>query len=104
MTIQEKSREWAEKRAKEMMSEPAMSSINQIMERAYLAGAAGAMEWVPLTDGLPNPEIVGEKVLVNRTVNDSQKGLRVTVYDTAMLRFCEPETTHWMPLPPHPEK
>ena len=49
MTIETKAREWAEKRAKEIIDEPAMMSLNEIMTAAYLAGAAGAMEWDVLT-------------------------------------------------------
>lgn len=106
MTIETKAREWAEKEAEPVFDAYSykIGTDQQKLERAYLAGAAGAMEWVPLTDGLPDPKVVGEKILVNRAVNDSQRGLKVSIYDTVFLKLCEPETTYWMPLPPHPEK
>lgn len=113
MTIETKAREWAEKEYPTHSITTTIESLaynirnlrhRGVAERAYLAGAAGVMEWVPLTDGLPDPKIVGEKILVNRAVNDSQRGLKVSVYDTILLKLCEPETTYWMPLPPYPEK
>lgn len=56
MTIETKAREWADKEAKQF-SEDAYAlpvyKVNELMERAYLAGAAGAMEWVSVSERLP---------------------------------------------------
>ena len=60
-------------------------------------------KWISVKDELPKKDIVGAKVLIHRIVNDSQKLLSISIYDTLMVKHCE-EETHWMPLPKPPKQ
>ena len=53
---------------------------------------------------LPNAKKVGNKVLLFRKMNDSQKEMSTCVYDTFLVKHCDPETTFWQPLPAPPKQ
>ena len=59
--------------------------------------------WISVEDRLPDIEKDGEKVLLYRVVNDSQKGLQITVYDTFLVKHCD-KTSYWRQMPTSPTK
>jgi hypothetical protein len=59
-------------------------------------------KWISVKDELPDAKQVGEKVLLYRETNDSQKSLTITVYDTRLVKHCNP-ATYWMLLPNPPK-
>jgi hypothetical protein len=56
-------------------------------------------EWVSVEDRLPTLEENGEKVLIHRLMNDSQKLLAYSVHDTKMVKYCDKDT-FWKTLTP----
>jgi hypothetical protein len=60
------------------------------------------MRWVKLSDKLPTVEDQGVKVLLYRIMNEDQKLLGITIYDTAKVKHCNPNETWWLPLPDPP--
>ena len=58
--------------------------------------------WISVKDRLPDLVNDGEKVLLFRTVNESQRGLQITVHDTFLVKHCEKDS-FWQPLPPPPK-
>lgn len=112
MTLQEKAREWAEKN----WSDPSDKGAINILERAYLAGAAGAMEWVPVSERLPTIEDCEHTFDEVLTIQLGRE--KPTLMKYWEIRHC-PFTSHWVrlfaypskeekisvkTLPPHPEK
>jgi hypothetical protein len=61
------------------------------------------MEWINVNDRLPTVENDGVKVLIHRIVNDSQSLIAISIHDTLMVKHCNPNETHWMPLPEPPK-
>jgi hypothetical protein len=57
------------------------------------------IEWVSVEDRLPTLEEHGEKVLIHRLMNDSQKLLAYSIHDTLMVKYCDKDT-YWKPLTP----
>lgn len=62
------------------------------------------MTWIKLIDKCPTAEEVGEKVLMYRIMNDSQEKQAITIHETRMIKYCNPEETWWMRLPCAPSK
>ena len=61
-------------------------------------------KWVSCKDELPDAKKVGNKVLLHRKMNDSQKEMEITVYATFLVKHCDPETTFWQHLPEPPNQ
>jgi hypothetical protein len=53
-------------------------------------------------DRLPDAKINGDKILLFRDTNESQKGLSISVFNTIFVKYCE-TSSYWMPLPAPPE-
>lgn len=60
------------------------------------------MNWIKATDRLPDVGIDGDKVLICRMMNDSQKNMHMSIYSTQILKYCNKEKTWWMRLPEKP--
>ena len=60
-----------------------------------------AGSWVSVEDRLPDVKKDGNKVLLFREMNESQKALSICVHDTSMIKYCE-KSSYWMPLPAPP--
>jgi hypothetical protein len=60
-------------------------------------------KWISVGEMLPNKETDGEKVLLYREMNESQKLMSISVMDTFLVKHCEP-SSFWMPLPKPPTK
>lgn len=67
-----------------------------VNERKDSAGS-----WVSVEDRLPDVKKDGNKVLLFREMNESQKALSICVYDTSMIKYCE-KSSYWTPLPAPP--
>jgi hypothetical protein len=52
-------------------------------------------KWISALDELPNPSINGDKVILFRIGNDAQKSNQITIHDTNMVKYCEPNETWW---------
>lgn len=59
-------------------------------------------EWIKLKDKQPNVVDNNEKVLLYRIMNDGQKSQEITIFDTAMVKHCNPDETWWQMLPKKP--
>jgi uncharacterized HAD superfamily protein len=59
-------------------------------------------KWISAKE-LSNANEVGKKVLLFRKMNDSQREMAITVYDTFLVKHCDPETTFWQKLPNPPK-
>ena len=61
------------------------------------------VEWISVKDKLPTQEDADEygKVLIYRETNSDQMGMSKTIYDYAMVKYCD-EQTYWMKLPDKP--
>lgn len=61
------------------------------------------MEWISVKDRLPTIDDADEngKVLVYRTVNDSQKSISKSIYDWNFTKHLDKDA-YWMPLPNPP--
>lgn len=106
MTIETKAREWAEKNVRYDNGKSAL----QQLEEAYLAGAAGAMEWVPVSEQKPQQLQV---VLIPSKAKGRFpiQSAKYFTSDQNGEHLFEDEygglirnVTHWMPLPTHPAK
>ena len=60
------------------------------------------MKWIKLSDRIPDVKIDGVKILLYRIVNDSQERIAISIHDTHMVKFCDPNETWWMCLPNKP--
>jgi hypothetical protein len=69
------------------------------LENKHLKEQSQQSEWVSVEDRLPTLEEHGEKVLIHRLMNDSQKLLAYSVHDTKMVKYCDKDT-FWKPLTP----
>src|SRR5690606_8257132 len=61
-----------------------------------------AISWVAVSEKLPTVEDNGQKVLIYRIMNDSQSSLAVSIYETNMVKYCNPNETWWRELPETP--
>lgn len=108
MTIETKAREWAHKNWADTNDKGALN----ILERAYLAGAAEQARWIPVSERLPE---IGVYVWI--LIGDNLtpfKGKRL--HDGWSCFFADGQrdysaeimqVMYWQPiapLPPHPEK
>ena len=59
--------------------------------------------WIKLKDQFPDEKTVGEKVLLHRVTTGPQTSQAISVYSTRMIIYCNPDETHWMPLPEPPK-
>lgn len=62
------------------------------------------MKWIKLRDRKPVPEIDGEKVLIYRITNESQRSMSMDITDTKLLRYSNEDETWWMSLPEEPRR
>lgn len=60
------------------------------------------MKWIKLKDKKPNKIFDGSKILIYRIMNENQRELSMTIYDTSMIKYCDENETWWMPLPAPP--
>src|SRR5690348_575562 len=60
-------------------------------------------KWISAKE-LPDVNEVGKKVLLFRNMNEGQRGIAITVYDTFLVKHCDPETTFWQSLPNPPKQ
>jgi hypothetical protein len=58
--------------------------------------------WVAVSEKLPNLNDNGQKVLIYRIMNDSQSSLAISIHETNMVKYCNPNETWWMELPKPP--
>ena len=58
--------------------------------------------WIKLKDKQPNIIDNNEKVLLYRIMNDSQSSQCISIHETSMVRFCNPDETWWQMLPNKP--
>jgi hypothetical protein len=58
--------------------------------------------WVAVSEKLPTIEDNGQKVLIYRIVNKNQESLAISIHDTKMVKYCDPNETWWMELPKPP--
>lgn len=84
---------------KYMDKDPDMNLFLEVMEEY-----ANQDKWINCKNELPDIEKVGNKVLLFREMNEGQKGMAITVYDTFLVKHCEPETTFWQKLPNPPKQ
>ena len=61
------------------------------------------MEWISVKEKLPTREDADEygTVLIYRETNSDQMGMSKTIYDYAMVKYCD-EQTYWMKLQDKP--
>jgi hypothetical protein len=60
------------------------------------------ISWVAASEKLPSVEQNGNKVLIYRIMNDSQKSLAISIHETSMVKYCNVDETWWMELPKPP--
>ena len=60
-------------------------------------------DWIKLSDQLPDPKIVGDKVLLHRISTKPQASQAISIINTKMVKYCDPDETHWMILPKSPK-
>lgn len=58
--------------------------------------------WIKLSEEKPSVKEHGQKVLIYRLVNDSQSNMAKSLFDTNMVKHCDPNETWWQPLPADP--
>ena len=58
--------------------------------------------WVAVSDKIPSIEKNGKKVLIYRIMNDNQECLAISIYETSMVKYCNPNETWWTELPKPP--
>ena|SRR5690348_6705921 len=68
-----------------------------------VAEYANKDKWISAKE-LPDVNEVGKKVLLFRKMNEGQREMAITVYDTFLVKHCDPETTFWQPLPNPPKQ
>jgi len=59
--------------------------------------------WIKLSDRMPDENIVGKKILVCRVGNASQGDPR-SIFDTRMIKLCNPDETWWQPMEDVPQE
>ena len=61
-------------------------------------------EWISVEERLPTVDDADEngKVLVYRTVNESQKSIAKSIYDWNFAKYLD-KGSYWMPLPSPPK-
>lgn len=60
------------------------------------------INWVAASEKLPSVEQNGNKVLIYRIMNDSQSSFAISIHETNMVKYCNPNETWWMELPEPP--
>ena len=60
------------------------------------------ISWVAVSEKLPTVEDNGQKVLIYRIMNDSQSNLAISIHETNMVKYCNPNETWWRELPEPP--
>lgn len=60
------------------------------------------INWVVASEKLPSVEQNGNKVLIYRIMNDSQSSLAISIHETNIVKYCNPNETWWMWLPKPP--
>ena len=60
-------------------------------------------KWIRLRDEIPTIEKYGEKILICRRTTKTQVSQARQVFDTSMIKYCNPDETIWMKLPDIPK-
>ena len=83
--------------------EPLAQWLNKFATLHAQRLAEKMVEWVSVKEKLPTQEDADEngKVLIYRETNSDQMGMSKTIYDYAMVKYCD-EQTYWMKLPDKP--
>lgn len=80
-----------------------MNTEKNLSESLNQPSCLGAViSWVAASEKLPSVEQNGNKVLMYRIMNDSQESLAISVHETSMVKYCNPDETWWMELPKPP--
>src|SRR5690349_20444855 len=84
------------------------SLLGEIGALQELCGAvaeyANQNKWISCKNELPDVEKVGNTVLLFREMNESQREMSFSIYDTFLVKHCDPETTFWQSLPNPPKQ
>lgn len=72
-----------------------------ILERVFGMEKSNEV-WIKLIDKIPTVEENGEKVLLYRILNESQESMSITIHNTSMVKYCDPNETWWTDLPKPP--
>ncbi|MDE6499358.1 MAG: DUF551 domain-containing protein [Rikenella sp.] len=83
--------------------------IAMFMKRAFLAGAQAATRWIPVEEELPEEElavlIMGKDIVPCQEDYVTEAFLLDGVWqDPATGSDMDGKVTHWLPIPPAPEK
>ena len=79
--------------------------LNEVSPKAYkrileaMQEYAEQFKWISVEDELPEKNKVGEKVLLWRMLNSNQQDQNPSIYNTDLVKYCDPKETHWQPLP-----
>lgn len=110
-TIEEQAREYAENAfyTKRTLDVPGMGGHIGMMERAFLAGARATTRWIPVEEELPEEElavlIMGKDIVPCQEDYATEAFLLDGVWqDPATGSDMDGKVTHWLPIPPAPEK
>lgn len=80
-----------------------MNTDKSLLEAKNQPSFLGAViSWVAASEKLPSVEQNGNKVLIYRIMNDSQESLAISIHETSMVKYCNPNETWWMELPKPP--
>ena len=80
-----------------------MNTDKTSLENEKQQSCLGAViSWVAASEKLPSVEQNGNKVLIYRIMNDSQSSLAISIHETNMVKYCNPNETWWMELPEPP--
>lgn len=80
-----------------------MNTDKTSLENESQPSCLGAViSWVAASEKLPSVEQNGNKVLIYRIMNDSQSSLAISIHETNMVKYCNPNETWWMELPKPP--
>lgn len=110
-TIEELAQEYAENAfyTKRTLDVPGMGGHIGMMERAFIAGAKAATRWIPVEKELPEEElsvlIAGKDIVPCQEDFVTESFLLNGVWqDLTTGSELQGKVTHWLPIPPMPEK
>ena len=71
---------------------------NQGFLNGYEAASNDCNTWISCLDRIPDPS-EHKRVIVHRVSNASQKDNAISIVDASIIKHCNKEETHWLPLP-----
>ena len=78
---------------------PCYALHNQGFFNGYEAGVNDSKgEWISCADKLPDLT-EHKKVIIHRVPTESQTAMAVSIMEASLLKHCNKDETHWMPLP-----